>query len=239
MLGWEDVPHLTEEAKASLFASIPAYQRDARTKGIPMLGSGAIFQVAADDYTVPDIEIPPHWPRCYGMDVGWQRTAVVWLALNRDADTAYVTAEHYRGEAEPVIHAEAIRGRGKWLKGAIDPASRGRNQVDGRNLLSLYRDLGLELTEADNAVEAGIYKIVDRLTTGRLKVFRSCTNLLQEMRLYRRDEKGRVVKSNDHAVDAMRYALQEMHNILGTQPQPPQQKTVYVTPGSYSTGWMG
>ena len=238
MASWDDVPHLTEDAKASLFASIPAYQRDARTKGIPLLGSGAIFQVSADEYTVPDMEIPAHWPRCYGMDIGWRRTAVCWLALNRDSDTVYVTAEHYRGEAEPVVHSEAIKARGKWIRGAIDPASRGRNQVDGRNLLSLYRDLGLDLVEADNAVEAGIYNIVSRLTSGRLKVFKSCPNLLQEMRLYRRDEKGRVVKDNDHAVDALRYAVMEMHNILGTAPQPPKVKTVYMTPGAHSTGWM-
>jgi hypothetical protein len=151
----------------------------------------------------------------------------------------YVWAEHYRGEAEPVVHAEAIKARGKWIRGAIDPASRGRNQIDGRNLLSMYRDLGLDLTEADNAVEAGIYKLVDRLTSGRLKVFKSCQNLLQEMRLYRRDEKGRVVKDNDHLVDALRYGVMGMHSILGTKPQPPKVQTVYVTPGMSGTGWMG
>jgi phage terminase large subunit-like protein len=40
---WDDVPHLTQAAKDELFASIPSYQRDARTKGIPQLGSGAIY----------------------------------------------------------------------------------------------------------------------------------------------------------------------------------------------------
>jgi hypothetical protein len=239
MLGWSDVPHLTEEMKESLYASIPAYQRDARTKGIPLLGSGAILQVSAEDYTVPDMEVPAHWPRCYGLDIGWRRTAAVWLALNRDVDTVYVIAEHYRGEAEPVVHAEAIKARGKWIRGAIDPAARGRGQTDGRNLLSMYTDLGLDLVTADNAVEAGIYKIVDRLTSGRLKIFRSCSNLLQEMRLYRRDEKGRVVKDNDHAMDALRYAVMEMHSILSTAPQPPVVKTVYVSPGMAGTGWMG
>ena len=35
MSSWDDVPHLTEDDKAILLASIPPYQRDARTKGIP------------------------------------------------------------------------------------------------------------------------------------------------------------------------------------------------------------
>jgi hypothetical protein len=103
----------------------------------------------------------------------------------------------------------------------------------------MYKDLGLDLTEADNAVEAGIYKLVDRLASGRLKVFKSCQNLLQEMRLYRRDEKGRVVKDNDHLVDALRYGVMEMHSILSTKPQPPKVQMVYVTPGMSGTGWMG
>jgi hypothetical protein len=39
MATWDDAPHLDEKTRAELFASIPAYQRDARTKGIPQLGS--------------------------------------------------------------------------------------------------------------------------------------------------------------------------------------------------------
>ena len=244
MASWSDVPHLTEEAKASLFASIPAYQRDARTRGIPVLGSGAIFQISADDYVVPDIPVPPHWPRAYGFDIGWRKSAVAFVALNRDSDTLYVTGEHYRGEAEPVIHAEAIKARGKWLRGAIDPAARGRNQIDGRNLLDMYKQLGLELTEADNAVEAGIYQVMNRLTSGRLKVFKSCTNLQQEMRLYRRDEKGRVVKDNDHLVDALRYAVMELQRIVRTEPakkdedEEPRRRRASGYYNGSSTGWM-
>ena len=40
MASWDDVPHLTAQAKAELLASIPPYQRDARSRGIPQLGAG-------------------------------------------------------------------------------------------------------------------------------------------------------------------------------------------------------
>lgn len=236
---WEDAPHLSREAREELWKSIPAYQRDARSKGIPVLGSGAIYQYPEDDYAVADFPIPKHWPRAFGLDVGWQRTAAIWAALNRDTDCLYLYSEHYRGEAEPAIHAQAINARGKWIRGAIDPSARGRNQTDGRQLLQMYRDLGLDLTEADNSVETGIYDVGMRLGSGRLKVFRSCQNLLGEMRLYRRDEKGRVVKERDHLCDATRYLVREMHNVLRTEPAPPKQETVFYSPGSQSTGWMG
>lgn len=235
---WSEVPHLSEAAKSELILSIPAYQRDARTKGIPVLGSGAIYGIAESDIVVPDQEIPNHWPRAYGLDCGWNRTAVVWGALNRDTDTLYLYAEHYRGEAEPVIHAEAVKAKGKWIKGAIDPSSRGRGQTDGRALLGMYEDLGLNLTPADNSVETGIWEVLTRMTSGRLKVFRSLSNWLSEFRLYRRDEKGRVVKQMDHLMDATRYLVMEMHNILGTAPAPAKEKKQYATSFSYSTGWM-
>ena len=43
------------------------------------------------------------------------------------------------------------------------------------------------------------------LSTGKLQIFSNCVNLLRELRGYIRDEKGRVVKTDDHGCDAMRY----------------------------------
>lgn len=205
--GWDDVPHLDEQIKAEMIAKLPPHQRDARTKGIPALGSGAIYPVPESDIVVEPFDIPDHWPRGYGMDVGWNRTAVIWFAWDRETDTVYLYSEHYRGQAEPAVHAEAIKARGKWMTGAIDPASRGRSQVDGEQLLSLYRQANLNLQPANNAVEAGLYEVWQRLSTGRLKVFSNLTNWRSEYRIYRRDDKGRVVKENDHAMDATRYAI--------------------------------
>jgi hypothetical protein len=67
--------------------------------------------------------------------------------------------------------------------------------------------LGLDITVANNAVETGLYDVWQRMSSGRLKVFRSCVNWVNEFRLYRRDDKGRVVKENDHLMDAMRYMI--------------------------------
>lgn len=207
MASWDDVPHLTKEVKEKLWSSIPPHQRDARSKGIPALGSGAIYPVPESDIFIPDFEIPEYWPKSYGLDVGWNRTAGMWGALDRESDILYVFSEHYRGQAEASIHAEAIKARGDWIPGVIDPASRGRSQQDGRQLLQMYIDLGLDLDVANNAVEAGIYEVWQRMSTGRLKIFNSCQNAKAEFRLYRRDEKGRIVKESDHLMDALRYLV--------------------------------
>ncbi len=236
---WDDVPHLSQEVKDELWAEIPPYQRDARSKGIPALGSGAIYPVPESDVICDDFPIPEHWPRAYGLDVGWNRTAAVWGALDRETDTLYLYSEHYRGEAEPSVHSDAIKARGEWVCGAVDPASRGRSQADGRQLLQLYHDLGLRLSAADNAVEAGIYQVWQRLSAGRLKVFRSCQNWLTEFRLYRRDEKGKVVKDGDHLMDSTRYLCQELQ-LVRTKPVEEQPEQVYMDVGlrTQAVGWM-
>jgi phage terminase large subunit-like protein len=204
---WDDVPHLSAAAKEELYASIPPYQRDARSKGVPQLGSGAIYPIPESEIIVKPFEIPKFWPKAYGMDVGWNRTACVWGAYDRDSGVRYLFSEHYRGQAEPSVHAHAISARGVWIPGAIDPAARGRNQDDGAQLLQQYTDLGLQLTKAQNAVEAGIYEVWQGLSSGKLKVFENLQHWRAEYRIYRRDEKGRVVKEHDHLMDGTRYYM--------------------------------
>jgi hypothetical protein len=101
---------------------------------------------------------------------------------------------------------------------AIDPASRGRGQKDGAQLYQDYFDLGLDLVKADNSVEAGIYRVWQMLSSGRLKIFKTCRALLEEYRLYHRDEKGQIVKENDHLCDAWRYCM--MTGVDYGQPKP-------------------
>lgn len=207
MAGWDDVPHLDEKQKKNMLAECEPHLRDARSKGIPSLGAGAIYPVPESDIVVPDFPIPAHWPRLYALDVGWNRTAAVWGAWDRDADVIYLYSEHYRGQAEPSIHAHSIKARGDWIPGEIDPASRGRSQRDGEQLMQTYKDLGLKIKPAINAVESGIYEVWQRLSTGRLKVFRSLNSWKSEYRVYRRDEKGKIVKENDHLMDTTRYLV--------------------------------
>lgn len=202
---WDDVPHLTAEAKARLLRDSPQHLRDARSKGIPALGIGAIYKISEDDFVVKPFEIPPFWRRGFGMDVGWNKTAVIWGALDGDSDILYLTTEHYQGEALPAVHAEAIKTRGVWIPGEVDPAANGRSQSDGEALMETYKGYGLNLVNADNAVEAGIFDVQNRLETGRLKVFSTCQNWLAEYRLYHRDKNGKIVRAHNHLMDATRY----------------------------------
>lgn len=228
---WDDAAHLSPEAKRAMIDSYPPHERDARTRGVPQLGSGAIYPVPESEIIVDPFEWPYYWKQAYALDVGWNRTAALWCVFDSEHDVAYLTSEHYRAQAEPAIHAQAILARGKWIPGVVDPAARGRSQADGQNLLQIYQDLGLNLMAADNSVEAGIYEVWTRLSTGRLKVFSTLTNWRAEYRLYRRDEKGRVVKEHDHLMDTTRYLVMSGLDIAAFKPREvragPQMKSDY------------
>lgn len=205
--GWNDALWLTPETKERLLANTPESLRKARSEGLPAMGMGNVYTAQVDDVLVDPFAIPPSWPKMYALDVGWNRTAAIWAALDPATDTIYFYDEHYLGKEEPPIHAYAIRSRGEWMTGVIDPASRGRSPTDGKQLIQMYRDLGLELFEAKNDVEAGIAMMGQRLSARKIKVFKTLVNFQREYMLYRRDKNGKVVKENDHLLDCARYVV--------------------------------
>lgn len=235
--GWKDVPHLDEEEKRKLVANTPPYQIKARTDGEPTLGAGAIYPIDEADITVPDRPIPDYWPRAYGMDVGWKRTAALWGAQDPGTGIVYIYSEHYQGQGEPASHAQAIRARGEWIVGVIDPACLGSSQIDGRKLMDIYRGLGLRLYPAVNAVEAGITEVWQLLVSGRLKIMPSCTNFFREFRKYHRDDKGagKVVKRDDHLLDCLRYLCVSGRPLMRVAPKP---EPVYRRRNLGPQGWM-
>ena len=221
---WDDVPHLSEQDRADVLRDTPAYLRDARSKGIPLLGSGAIFQVPEDMILIEPFETPKHWVEIGGMDFGLDHpTAGTKLVIDRDADCIYVVREYrVRGMSAPV-HASALKKWGADLPWAWPADGLQTEKGSGEQLAVIYRSEGLNLThdyaqfpetndETERAtsrvsVEAGIFDMHNRMETQRWKVFRTCTQWMDEFRQYHRDEKGKIVKQMDDLIDSSRYGL--------------------------------
>lgn len=203
--GWDDAPWLTEEKKAQMLDDTEPHLREARRSGKPSMGSGNVYPIAIESIMCEPFKIPDYYKLMYALDVGWNVTAAVWAAIDPQTDTVYLYDEYYGKEAPPSTHAAAIRARGPWIQGVIDPASRGRSQADGTQLIKSYKDLGLYLNPARNEVDTGLQGLWQRMTTGNFKVFNTMPHWAKEFVLYRRDLKGRIIKENDHLMDATRY----------------------------------
>jgi hypothetical protein len=200
------VPHLDAKAQAELLDSTPPHLREARSRGEPSMGSGAIYPIPIADIEVKPFVIPYGWKKGYALDVGWNRTAVLWAAQSPVDGTLYLFSEHYKGAQLPVVHATAIKARGEWIRGCIDPAAKGSSQRDGRQIKAEYQSLGLTLIDASNELEAGLLACWQALATGQLKVFSTLQSFKAEYRVYQRDERGRIKDGQaDHLLDCMRY----------------------------------
>jgi phage terminase large subunit-like protein len=208
----DDAAHFTEAERAQIASSYRPHERDARTKGVPVLGSGRIFPVSEELIACDAIEVPGHWPRLGAMDFGWDHPfAAVELAWDRDTDTVYVTKAYRIREATPVIHAAALKAWGK-LQWAW-PKDGGRETLEGAGvaLAEQYRAQGLDMLwqhaqfeDGSVSIEAGLLRLLTRMESGRLKVFRHLNDWFDEFRLYHRRD-GKVVKERDDLMSATRY----------------------------------
>jgi phage terminase large subunit-like protein len=210
----DEAKHFSDEERARIVLAYPEHERDARAKGVPQLGSGRIFPVAEETIAIDAFEIPRHWVQIGGLDFGWDHpTAAVRLAWDRDADCLYVTNAYRQREATAVVHAAALRAWGTWLPWAWPHDGLQHSRDSGEQLAEQYRRQSLYLlhehaTFADGTtgVEAGLMEMLERMQTGRWKVFRHLAEWFQEFRLYHR-KNGRVVKLADDLLSASRYAM--------------------------------
>lgn len=209
----EDAEHYTPKERAKIIASYPAHERDARTKGIPTQGSGLIFPILEEEIMVSPFEIPKWWAQISGLDFGWDHPfGAAKLAHDRDNDVIYVTNCYRQREATPIIHAAALR---TWGTGPIAWPHDGlqHDKGSGEQLAMQYREQGLDMIweratfeDGTNGVEAGLSEMLQRMQTGRWKVFSTCREWLEERRLYHR-VKGKVIKERDDVICASRYAM--------------------------------
>lgn len=208
----DDAEHYSDEQKASIIASYPEHEREARAKGFPALGSGRVFPIAEDRIACEAPDVPKHWPLIGGMDFGWDHpTAAVKVAWDRDTDTAYVCAAYRVREATPVVHAGALRPWGENLPWAW-PHDGNNDTAAGTNLATQYREQNLNMLperatfeDGSNSVEAGVTMMLDRMQTGRLKVAKHLLDWFEEFRMYHRKD-GKVVKLDDDLISSSRYA---------------------------------
>lgn len=209
-----DAEHYTEEERAAIIAAYPEHERKARADGIPMLGSGAVFPVAEEMIAVEPFALPDYWPRLVGIDFGWNHPfAAAWIAVDPDSDVVYVTDCYRQKEATPAIHSAAIRSKGPWIPVAWPHDGLQHDKGSGQTLAQQYKEAGLNMLgtkacwpDGSNSVEAGIMEMLDRMQTGRLKVFRHLADWFEEFRMYHRKD-GRLVKEADDILSATRYAI--------------------------------
>lgn len=143
-----------------------------------------------------------------GIDFGFTNPCAV-IHIKRDGeDNYYVTEEWYKtGRTEEQI-AEYVKSC-NFNRVYPDPESPSAIEVINAKGVAV-----VEVIKNKDSIMNGINRVRTLLKTGKLKIHKSCVNLIGEFETYaypeKRPEKNEYenpIKENDHALDALRYAL--------------------------------
>lgn len=132
--------------------------------------------------------------------------ALLWCLRG---DKAVIVGEYYysgrtqfvpRTDEEYCDEVIKLAGDRRIKRVVVDPSA--------ASFIAALRKRGMTVIQANNDVMDGIRRVAVYLRGGNIKVHRSCTATIAEFGLYRWDEKAtedKVVKADDHAMDALRY----------------------------------
>lgn len=193
---------------------MPSWRFDMMYRGIFTRPAGAILGDFTDDHIVDAFEVPDIWKQVVGIDPGPVHTAVLWLAEHPVTGLWYVHHESLEGWKTSAEHAAGVKAYGERF-----PRSPKR-YILGTKSEHQYRidwaHYGVPVQDPPiGEVEAGIDRIVGLLKTDRLRVFRTCTRTIAQIRAYSRELDRQTKEPTDkikdkgsyHMVDALRYAV--------------------------------
>jgi Bacteriophage terminase large (ATPase) subunit and inactivated derivatives len=220
---WDDAPHLDDKVKEQLMSVFTPAERAMRVSGQPSLGSGVVFPILEEKISCDPFEIPEHWMRIIGIDLGMDHpNAVACIAWDNENDKFYLYDEYSQRGETLSMHATAIRGKGGATIPVVVPhdAFKRDGLGSGKQIIKLLQeDHGLNVVmepfsnppapdgkAGGNSVESGIAFMMTAMEEDRFKVFNTCTKFLQETKLYHRVD-GKIIDKGDDMISATRYAV--------------------------------
>jgi phage terminase large subunit-like protein len=241
MISWEDTTHLANDEKARMLANMPLHEREARSKGVPSLGSGMVYPISESSITCEPFQIPEYWARVFGLDFGWtDPTAALFAAHDRDNDEVYFYAEYAASQLTPQHHAvELMKQNAHRIPGVFDESGKSSMIKDGSRVIDLYKEAGIKnMTPADRRREEGVLLVLQRMQNGKLKIFNTLHKTLAELRMYARDEKGLIKDGNDHLMDCMRYVIKSGLTVARPDQRVLSKLQIPLQQMSGGGGWM-
>jgi len=210
MLEIEEVQHLTDEEKDAVIASYPEHEREARSRGVPLLGEGLVFAVPRSSIECEPFQIPGFWAQLGGLDFGYgdHPFAACRVAYDRDSDTMYLTHVYKEKQPIPAVHVSSLKQWGDELQ-FFPPHDAQRNWGDSGPVAEVYRREGLKIwhehatfKEGGYSPEAAVQALMSRMQTGRFKAFSHLEQFWQEVSTYHRKD-GKLVQERDDVLSAL------------------------------------
>ena len=208
----EDNPSLSEKTIQQYKTRYHGVFYERYILGKWVVAEGLVYQFdSPKEYTVDHKEAVGDGRGEYYLSIDYGITNPFACLLWRvTPDKAYIVDEYYfasREQGRRKTDAEHYEAVEKFAKDypieaiIIDPSANSfKEEIYRRGKFSVY--------DADNSVIDGIQVTDQMLHDGTVKISKSCEHTIEEMQLYRWDDKAakdQVIKENDHCCDALRY----------------------------------
>lgn len=224
--------HLTKEKVLEAQKTFPPYTMKMRARGIPVLGSGLVFEYSEETIKVAPFDLPPHWPRLGAIDFGGiakksHPSAVVYGAYDETNDVIYIYDGFRLYSAEIADVAARMLSRPSWIP--IEWPHDGNKEVPGGSTVAQeYKDYGVNMQEsfftnppdenkADGTggikIEPGIVAMSNRIKDRRIRVFSTLPEWFEEYRQYHLKD-GKIVDREDDFMAASRYLTQSLRHAV-------------------------
>jgi phage terminase large subunit-like protein len=219
---WADNPFLAAEEIERLGSTMSADALSTRRYGKFNAACGLVYgEFDPSVHVIEPFNVPKEWYDKISIDPGLNNpTSVHWYAVDGDG-VVYVIAEHYEAKREITYHALKIKeicNRLGWETGSfginalIDSAANQKTLAAVKSVAELFYENGINVnTNVNKDVFSGINRVKSYLRPlngkPKLYIFSTCVNMIKEIKSYWWGEGERPVKTNDHALDELRYYI--------------------------------
>lgn len=196
-----------DEIKKSTDPSI--YRQEYEAEFVEM--AGAIYPMFKREiHTIEPFEIPEHWERAVGLDWGMRNaTAVIFSAINEKGeyfiyDVLYTNGKTVSQWADILKNRHDFLEISQWI---IDPSALSQAREFG-NYGIYFISYNPETLKKVNDVNIGINLMQQYLLEGKVKIFKHCDILIEQMEQYQwepstsrldLDPRPKPLKKDDHS----------------------------------------
>ena len=168
---------------------------------------GLVYPDFNEESIIKPFIIPEGWSRFGGLDFGQENpTALLCIAEDPKSHIFYAFREFYKSHSLLKDVADIIMDTQlKYVLG--DPQS-------AQLIAELARHYSLNVKPADNSIDVGVERLTVLFKEGRLKIFSTLENTIDEIGSYHyavndgnKPFKDKPIAKKNHAMDALRYAF--------------------------------
>ncbi|MFA6860701.1 MAG: terminase family protein [Clostridia bacterium] len=220
-MSWEDNPFLNSSEIESLKNSMSEEELESRKEGKFIANGGLVYsEFDSQIHVIEPFDVPKEWYSSISIDPGLNNPlSAHWYAVDYDSNI-FVIAEHFEKGKPVAYHAsqiKAICNRLGWhcssngmIECLIDSAADQHTLASEKSVTELFYDNGiLASTRVNKDLFSGIQRVKSYLKNAngkaRLFIFKTCVNLIREIKSYWWGNGDNPIKKDDHALDELRY----------------------------------